>query len=103
MGAFAEETARDYQFTRAEHGRLRAREPGPRARRRSAAARFADEVVPVTVPGRGGDERRSPRTSSRARREPDKIPTLKPAFAKDGTITAANAVVDLRRRAPRWC
>jgi acetyl-CoA C-acetyltransferase len=51
---------------------------------------FADEVVPVTIQGRGGeivvDTDEAP-----GRGRPDKIPGLKPAFAKDGTITAATS------------
>ena len=89
MGAFAEESARDYQFTReAQDGyALRSLE---RASSAIATGAFAEEIVAVEVAGRGGstmvaiDEQ-----PGKAR--PDKIPTLKPAFAQDGTVTAANA------------
>ena len=89
MGAFAEDSARDYQFTReAQDGyALRSLE---RASAAIASGAFAGEVVAVEVPGRGGsvsvDTDEQP-----GKARPDKIPTLKPAFSKDGTVTAANA------------
>jgi acetyl-CoA C-acetyltransferase len=89
MGAFAEESARDYQFTRAEQDEYAIRSLS-RANAAIAGGAFTREIVAVTIPGRGGetvvgvDEQ-----PGKAR--PEKIPSLKPAFAKDGTITAANA------------
>ena len=89
MGAFAEDSARDYQFTReAQDGyALRSLE---RASAAIASGAFAGEVVAVEVPGRGGsvsvDTDEQP-----GKARPDQIPTLKPAFSKDGTVTAANA------------
>jgi acetyl-CoA C-acetyltransferase len=89
MGAFAEESARDYQFTRAAQDDF-AIESLARANAAIATGAFDDEVTPVTVPGRGGDTIvAADEQPGKAR--PDKIPGLKPAFAKDGTITAANA------------
>ncbi|MFZ4109229.1 MAG: acetyl-CoA C-acyltransferase [Polymorphobacter sp.] len=89
MGAFAEESARDYQFTRAAQDDF-AIESLARANAAIASGAFDDEVTPVTVPGRGGDTVvAADEQPGKAR--PDKIPGLKPAFAKDGTITAANA------------
>ncbi|UAK23802.1 acetyl-CoA C-acyltransferase [Sphingomonas nostoxanthinifaciens] len=89
MGAFAEDSARDYQFTRAEQEEY-ALLSLERAKEAIASGAFADEVTPVAVPGRGGDtlvdEDEQP-----AKARPDKIPSLKPAFAKDGTITAATS------------
>ncbi len=89
MGAFAEESAREYQFTRAAQDEF-ALESLARATAAIASGAFADEITPVTVTGRGGEtvvaEDEQP-----GKARPDKIPTLKPAFAKDGTITAANA------------
>ncbi|CAN5275664.1 acetyl-CoA C-acyltransferase [soil metagenome] len=89
MGAFAEETAAAYQFTRAEQDDY-AIESLARARRATEEGRFAAEITPVTVRGRKGavvvSEDEQPMKA-----DPAKIPTLKPAFAKDGTITAANA------------
>ena len=89
MGAFAEESARDYQFTRAAQDEF-AIESLSRANAAIANGAFEDEVTPVTVSGRGGDTIVAfDEQPGKAR--PDKIPGLKPAFAKDGTITAANA------------
>jgi acetyl-CoA C-acetyltransferase len=89
MGAFAEDSARDYQFTRAAQDDF-AIESLTRANAAIANGAFEGEITPVTVSGRGGDTMVTiDEQPGKAR--PDKIPTLKPAFAKDGTITAANA------------
>jgi acetyl-CoA C-acetyltransferase len=89
MGAFAEETARAYQFTREDMDAY-ATESLNRARRAVEGGAFAREIVAVEVPGRKGVERvESDEQPLKA--DPAKIPTLRPAFAKDGTITAANA------------
>ncbi len=89
MGSFAEEAARDYQFSRQAQDEF-AIASLERAQRAIAAGAFAGEIVPVTVPGRGGDVVvETDEQPGKARI--DKIPGLKPAFAKDGTITAANA------------
>jgi len=89
MGAFAEDAARAYQFTREDQDRY-AIESLRRARAAVEGGAFAAEVVPVEVKGRKGAETVSldeqPLKGDAAR-----IPTLKPAFAADGTITAANA------------
>jgi acetyl-CoA C-acetyltransferase len=89
MGAFAEDTACSYQFTRAEQDDYSIASLS-RANAAITGGAFNDEVVPVTVPGRGGptivvqDEQPG-------KAKPEKIPSLKPAFAKDGTITAATS------------
>ncbi len=89
MGSFADDSARDYQFTReAQDGyALRSLE---RASAAIGSGAFASEIVAVEVTGRGGttlvDTDEQP-----GKARPEKIPTLKPAFAKDGTVTAANA------------
>jgi acetyl-CoA C-acetyltransferase len=89
MGTFAEEAATHYQFTRAAQDEYALRSLS-RANAAIASGAFDREVVPVEVSGRGG-------TSSVAVDEqpgnakPDKIPSLKPAFVKDGTVTAANS------------
>ena len=89
MGVFAEATAQDYQFTRAAQDGF-AIVSLERASAAIARGAFAGEIVPVTVKSRGGDVQvETDEQPGKAR--PDKIPTLKPAFAKDGTITAANA------------
>ncbi|GAA0306632.1 acetyl-CoA C-acyltransferase [Sphingomonas oligophenolica] len=89
MGAFAEETASDYRFTRAgqdEHSIASL----SRANAAIAGGAFADEVVPVTVPGRGGPTIVA-QDEQPGNARPEKIPTLKHAFAAGGSITAATS------------
>ena len=89
MGVFAEEAVRDYQFSRADQDDYAIRSLS-RANEAIASGAFAREIVGVTVPGRGGDVLvDTDEQPGKAR--PDKIPSLKPAFVKDGTITPANA------------
>jgi acetyl-CoA C-acetyltransferase len=85
MGAFAEETARAYQIGRAAQDEyaLRSLE---RARNAQMSGAFDREIVPVAA---GKETIRQDEQPGRAK--PEKIPTLKPAFAPDGTITAASA------------
>ncbi|WP_296600842.1 acetyl-CoA C-acyltransferase [Phenylobacterium sp.] len=89
MGSFAEETAKAYQFTREAQDEY-AIGSLTKARAATESGAFAREIVPVTVTDRKGstvvDKDEQP-----LKADPAKIPTLKPAFAKDGTITAANA------------
>ena len=89
MGAFAEDTARKYQFTR-EAQDAYAIESLSRANAAIASGAFEAEITPVEVTSRKGTETVSV-DEQPGKARPDKIPTLKPAFAKDGTITAANA------------
>ena len=89
MGAFAEESARDYQFTRIAQDDF-AIESLRRANVAIASGAFDAEVTPVTVSGRGGDTMVAV-DEQPGKARPDKIPGLKPAFSRDGTITAANA------------
>ena len=89
MGVFAEEAVRDYQFSRADQDDYAIRSLS-RANEAIASGAFSREIVGVTVPGRGGDVLvDTDEQPGKAR--PDKIPSLKPAFVKDGTITPANA------------
>ncbi len=89
MGSFADETARDYQFTRAAQDEYALRSLS-RAKAAIDGGVFAGEIAPVTIPGKAGDVTVAiDEQPGKAR--PEKIPTLKPAFAKDGTVTAANA------------
>jgi len=89
MGVFAEDCAAKYQFSR-EAQDAYALESLARARAAMDAGHFDWEIAPVTVPGRKGDTViASDEAPTRAM--PEKIPTLKPAFKKDGTVTAANA------------
>ncbi|HEY3696963.1 acetyl-CoA C-acyltransferase [Phenylobacterium sp.] len=89
MGSFAEDTARAYQFTREAMDAF-AVESLARARRAAESGAFAAEIVPVTVATRKGSETVDADEQPR-KADPARIPTLKPAFAKDGTITAANS------------
>ncbi len=89
MGNFAEDTAAAYQFTRQQMDDY-AIESLHRAQRAQTSGAFDREIVPVEIAGRKG-----PTTVSLdeqpAKGDVAKIPTLKPAFSKEGTITAANA------------
>jgi len=89
MGAFAEEAARERQFGR-EAMDAYAIESLSRARRAVESGAFAAEITPVSVTTRAGTTSVST-DEQPLKADPAKIPTLKPAFAKDGTITAANA------------
>jgi acetyl-CoA C-acetyltransferase len=89
MGVFAEETAREYQFTREAMDAF-AIESLRRANAAITSGGFGDEVVPVAVKTRAG-EALVEQDEQPGKARPEKIPTLKPAFSKDGAITAANA------------
>ncbi len=85
MGTFAEDCAEKYQFTREAQDAY-----ALASLDRAQNADFSGEISTMTVKGRKGDSvvesDEQPRTA-----RPDKIPNLKPAFRKDGTVTAANA------------
>ena len=89
MGSFAQETADQYGITREDMDAY-AIESLKRAQAAIQNGELASEIVPVTVTSRKGEvvvkDDEQPLTANL-----DKIPTLKPAFKKDGTITAANA------------
>ena len=89
MGTFAEEGAEAYGFTRAAQDAY-AGQSTTRAIEASNNGSFDWEIVPVTVAGRKGDVTLSKDEGPFAVNV-DKIPTLKPAFKKDGTVTAANS------------
>jgi acetyl-CoA C-acetyltransferase len=89
MGFFAEATAEKYGFTREQQDAFAA-ESVRRARRALEAGDFAQEVVPVTVKGRKG-EVVIDRDETPFACDIQKIPSLKPAFRKDGTVTAASS------------
>ena len=89
MGTYAEDAARHYQFTRGEQDAY-AIESLARSQRAQKDGSFDNEIVAVAVRGKTGDVAVS--TDEQPRKaDPAKIPTLKPAFAKDGTVTAANS------------
>jgi acetyl-CoA C-acetyltransferase len=89
MGTFAQDTADDYKLTR-EGQDAYALESLRRAQSAIADGAFKAEIVPVTVATRKGDVIVDT-DEQPGKGMPDKIPTLKPAFAKDGTITAATS------------
>jgi acetyl-CoA C-acetyltransferase len=89
MGTYAEDAARHYQFTRADQDAY-AVESLKRSQRAQADGGFEDEIVAVAVRGKSGDVAVSSDEQPR-KADPAKIATLKPAFAKDGTVTAANS------------
>src|SRR6202789_466991 len=89
MGCFAEATSSKYDFSRQAQDDF-ARESGRRAQAAIASGAFSSEIAPVTAKTRKGesviDKDETPFTLDVA-----KIPTLKPAFKKDGTVTAASS------------
>ncbi|MEQ9200722.1 MAG: acetyl-CoA C-acyltransferase, partial [Rhodospirillales bacterium] len=89
MGTFAEDTARHYQFTRDAQDAFAITSLN-RARKATEDGSFKGEITPFTVSGRKGDKvvdsDEQPFNANI-----DKIPTLRPAFAKDGSVTAANS------------
>ena len=89
MGAFAQDTANEYQIGRAEQDEYALRSL-QRAKDAITSGAFAKEVVPVMVPGKAG-EVAVEIDEQPGNAKPEKIPGLKPAFAKDGTITAASS------------
>jgi acetyl-CoA C-acetyltransferase len=89
MGTFAQETANEYQMTREEMDEYSI-ESLRRANAAIDSGAFADEVVPVTFSTRKGDVKVE-HDEQPGKGRPDKIPQLRPAFAKDGTITAATS------------
>ena len=89
MGTFAEDCATEFAFTR-EAQDAYALASLSRATDAIRSGAFSAEIAPVTIPSRGGDvvvdQDEQPGNA-----RPDKIPHLKPAFRKDGTVTAANS------------
>ncbi len=89
MGVFAESCADKYTFTREEQDAF-SLESLRRARQASEDGSFKWEIAPVTIAGRKGDTVVDT-DEAPMKAMPEKIPTLKPAFRKDGTVTAANS------------
>lgn len=89
MGVFADDTARNFQITREDQDNF-ALESLKRAQDATQNGDFKGEIVPVTFKTKTGDvtvtEDESPK-----RAKPEKIPSLKPAFGADGTVTAATS------------
>jgi len=89
MGVYADMIAQEHQFTREQQDAY-ALETLPRAQRATEKGDFKREITPVTISTRKGDV--TVDTDELPRKAmPDKIPSLRPAFSKDGTVTAANA------------
>ena len=89
MGSFAEDCASHYQFSRAAQDDY-ALQSLANARAAQDSGAFDNEITPVTFSTRKGDVT-VVADEQPAKARPEKIPQLKPAFAKDGTVTAANA------------
>ncbi|MCX9157303.1 acetyl-CoA C-acetyltransferase [Niveibacterium sp. 24ML] len=89
MGTYAEETASKYGFTREAQDAF-AIESTRRALAANTDGSFDWEIAPVTVAGKGGEVQIS-KDESPFKAKPEKIPSLKPAFKKDGTVTAATS------------
>jgi len=89
MGGFGEKCAAKYSFSREQQDDF-SRTSVERANKAIADGRFADEIVPVTIKSRKGDVEIAT-DEEPGRISVDKIPNLRPAFAKDGTITAASS------------
>jgi len=89
MGSFAEDCAAKYTFTREAQDQF-ALTSLSRALAANNDGTFAWEIAPVTVSGKKGDTVID-KDEQPAKASPDKIPLLKPAFRKDGTVTAANS------------
>lgn len=89
MGTFAEDCASSYAFSRQEQDAW-AIESLARAKRATEDGSFVWEIVPVATDDKKG-ERVIDRDEQPSTADPAKIPTLKPAFRKDGTVTAANS------------
>ncbi len=90
MGIFADATAKKYEITREQQDAF-----AIQSYKRSAAAtekgQFKNEIVPVSVPQRKGDPLVMAEDEEFKKVMFEKIPGLRPAFTKDGTVTAANA------------
>ena len=89
MGDFGEATAERYQFSRADQDAF-AIETLTRARAAVTEGRFKAEIAPISVAVKGGDKLVAD-DENPLKVSPDKIPLLKPAFRRDGTITPASS------------
>ena len=90
MGITAENLAEQYQITREDQDRFAVGSQN-KAEAARTAGRFKDEIVPVTIKGRKGDTIVSDDEYIRAGATIEAMQGLKPAFKKDGTVTAANS------------
>jgi acetyl-CoA C-acetyltransferase len=90
MGVCADECATEYEFSREDQDAY-AIQSYTRSADAWKAGKFADEVVPVEVPQRRGEPIIFAEDEEYKNVKMEKIPNLRPAFTKDGTVTAANA------------
>ncbi|TGY90226.1 thiolase family protein [Marinicauda algicola] len=89
MGVYADMIASEHQFTREDQDAY-AIETLKRAQKANENGGFKREITPITISTKGGDVTIDTDELPR-RAKPEKIPQLRPAFSKDGTVTAANA------------
>jgi acetyl-CoA C-acetyltransferase len=90
MGACADECAKEYSFSREDQDNF-AIDSYKKSAKAWADGRFKDEIVPVSIPQRKGDPILFSEDEEYKSVKFDKIPGLRPAFGKEGTVTAANA------------
>ena len=90
MGNFADECAKQHQFSRQEQDAF-AIQSYERSKKAWNSGKFNEEVIPISVPQRKGEALIVNEDEEFKNVKLDKIPYLKPAFSKDGTVTAANA------------
>ena len=90
MGVCADECAVEYEFSREDQDAF-AIESYNRSSKAWSEGKFADEVVPVEIPQRRGEPIIFSEDEEYKNVKMDKIPALRPAFTKEGTVTAANA------------
>lgn len=90
MGNCADECATEHSFSREDQDKF-AVESYEKAAKAWGEGKFKDEVVPVSIPQRRGDDIVIDEDEEYKNIKMDKVPQLRPAFSKDGTVTAANA------------
>ncbi|RMG68263.1 MAG: acetyl-CoA C-acyltransferase [Bacteroidetes bacterium] len=90
MGIYADQTATAFGLSREAQDAF-AIQSYQRTAAATEAGKFKDEIVPVSIPQRRGDAIQMTEDEEFRRVKFDKIPSLRPAFSKDGTVTAANA------------
>ena len=90
MGVCADECATEYEFSREDQDTF-AIESYNRSSKAWSEGKFADEIVPVEIPQRRGEPVIFAEDEEFKNVKMEKIPTLRAAFTKDGTVTAANA------------
>jgi acetyl-CoA C-acetyltransferase len=90
MGMCGEKCAADFGYSRSAQDEF-AMESTRRAQKAQAEGAFKAEIVPVEITDKKGNKTQVTEDEGPKLAKPDKIPSLKPAFKKDGTVTAANA------------